>query len=423
MMNILEGNKAMDIAQKDKEILRTLASNYMEIATLPIQREKMELWKALNRGDMQRPMVVLDQLPWHELNNEGALTCLAQNSFCRELEWELRSTIYKWTHFPVDMVVEPFITIPKSINNTGYGIGTDEETLQTDETGGIVSHRYSNQIKTEEDIDKIKDMVISHNEDTSRIFMEQAQDIFGGIAPLRQSGGLQFHLGVWDTLSMLMGVENIYYDLVDRPDFIHKVMERITDSVIEGIEQTNKLKVYNDNANVCHCSYVYSDELLPDFGAGKGPLSQNSWAFGLAQLFTSVSPAVTEEFEIPYISRMAEYFGAIYYGCCDRLDDRLDLVKRIPHIRKVSCSPWSNRDIFAEKIGPELVMSNKPTPALVAGDSFEPEAVRQDLELTMAAAKRNKVNLEFILKDISTVKYKPERLTEWANIAMDVVTK
>lgn len=413
----------MNITQNEKEVLRKLASRYMEIANLPVQREKMELWKALNRGKMQRPMVVLDQLPWHELNNEGDLTILSQNSFCRGLEWDLRSTIYKWEHFPVDMVVEPFITIPKSIINTGYGMGVEEELLRTDADNGVVSHHYTNQIKTEEDIGKIKDMQIFHNEEGSRLYMEQAEDIFKGIAPLRQSGGLQFHLGVWDALSTYMGVENIYYDLVDRPEFIHKVMERITSSVIAGIEQTNKLEVYNDTSNTCHCSYVYTDELLPDFGAGKGPVSQNSWAFGLAQLFTSVSPAFTEEFELPYISRMAEYFGMIYYGCCDRLDDRLDVVKKIPHVKKVSCSPWSDRDVFAERIGPDLVMSNKPTPALVAMESFEPEAVKKDLELTLLAAKRNNVNLEFILKDISTIKYQPQRLTEWADIAMKAVTR
>ena len=146
----------MNIAQKEREILRTLASKYMEIAALSVQREKKELWKALNRGKMQRPMVVLDQLPWNELNNEGDITCQAQNSFCRGLEWDLRSTIYKWEHFPVDMVVEPFITIPRSIINTGYGIKVDEELLRTDADNGVVSHHYANQIKTEEDICKIK---------------------------------------------------------------------------------------------------------------------------------------------------------------------------------------------------------------------------------------------------------------------------
>ncbi len=162
---------------------------------------------------------------------------------------------------------------------------------------------------------------------------------------------------------------------------------------------------------------------MPDFGAGKGTTTQNGWAFGLAQLFTSVSPAFTEEFELPYISRMAEYFGMIYYGCCDRLDDRLDVVKKIPNVKKVSCSPWSDRNVFAENIGPDLVMSNKPTPALVAMDAFEGDAIKNDLELTMLAAKRNNVNLEFILKDISTVKYQPKRLTEWADIAMKAVSK
>lgn len=40
--------------QQDREVLRELATRYMEVAQLPVQREKMELWKALNRWKMQR---------------------------------------------------------------------------------------------------------------------------------------------------------------------------------------------------------------------------------------------------------------------------------------------------------------------------------------------------------------------------------
>jgi hypothetical protein len=161
--------------------------------------------------------------------------------------------------------------------------------------------------------------------------------------------------------------------------------------------------------------------LLPDNGQGKGPVSKNCWAFGLAQLFTSVSPKVTEEFELPYISRMAEFFGMLYYGCCDRLDDRLDIVKKIPNVMKVSCSPWSNRKKFAENIGNDLIMSNKPTPAFIAADSVDWEEVKKDLRWTVELAKANNVNLEIILKDISTVRFEPERLTRWADIAMEIV--
>ena len=32
------------MTQKDKETLRNLANTYMEIATLPVQNEKIELW-------------------------------------------------------------------------------------------------------------------------------------------------------------------------------------------------------------------------------------------------------------------------------------------------------------------------------------------------------------------------------------------
>ena len=53
----------MNLKKQEIDALRKLAQEYMEIATLPIQREKMELWKAFNRHDNTRPMVIIDQLP------------------------------------------------------------------------------------------------------------------------------------------------------------------------------------------------------------------------------------------------------------------------------------------------------------------------------------------------------------------------
>ena len=413
----------MNLTANERQLLRDLASRYMEIASLPVQAQKRDLWKALNRSKMERPMVAIDQLPWNELNGDGFLTCKVADPFWQGIENQLRSAIYRWEHFPVDLVVELFITIPKAITCTGYGIGVREETQATDVTSDVVSHHYINQLQTEEDLEKIKDMHFTHDEEKSKLWMEEAAQVFEGIAPILQSGGTQFHLGVWDTISTLMGVENAYIDLMDRPEFIHAIMEKFTHSVLNGIEEANKLGIVNDNTNICHCSYIYTDELLPDFGQSKGPHSENCWAFGLAQLFSSVSPAITEEFELPYVTRMAEKFGMIYYGCCDRLDDRLDIVKRIPHVKKISCSPWSHREAFAEKIGPSIIMSNKPTPALVATDSLDEEEIRKDIRRTVDAAKRNHVNLELILKDISTVRYQPQRLTRWAEIAMEEVQR
>ena len=137
----------------------------------------------------------------------------------------------------------------------------------------------------------------------------------------------------------------------------------------------------------------------------------------MAQLFTSVSPDINAEFEVPYMSKLFEKFGSVYYGCCERLDDRLDVVTKMPNIRKISCSPWSDREHFAAVLPKQYIMSNKPTPSLLAESAFDEEAVRKDLRRTIAAAKAHDVRLEMLLKDISTVKGDPARLWRWAAIA------
>jgi hypothetical protein len=320
------------------------------------------------------------------------------------------------------MVIEPFIQIPKILENSGYGLCPEVKHIRLDEKTTASSQHYENVLNDFGDIDKIKDMQILYDKELSDEKYEEASEIFKGVAPIIQNHGIKVHLGVWDYLTTLMGMENALIDMYDRPDFLHACLERITQSAISGIKAANKLKVYDDISNICHCSYVYTDELLSDFAQGKGAVSNNSWGYGLAQLFTSASPQFFEEFEFPYITRMAKEFGMIYYGCCDRLDDRLEIVKKIPNVKKVSCSPWSDRKKFAEGIGDVLIMSNKPTPAYLATDSVNWDAVRNDLKLTVELAKENNVNLEIILKDISTVRYEPERLTKWAEIAMEVVS-
>lgn len=66
-------------------------------------------------------------------------------------------------------------------------------------------------------------------------------------------------------------------------------------------------------------------------------------------------------------------------------------------------------------------MSNKPIPSLLAATSFDTTLVENDLRETREIAKRNGVKVEFLLKDISTIRNHPERLTEWNEIAMRVV--
>jgi hypothetical protein len=141
----------------------------------------------------------------------------------------------------------------------------------------------------------------------------------------------------------------------------------------------------------------------------------------MAQIFSTVSPAMHQEFEIDYSARWYERFGLGYYGCCEPLDEKIDIIRNLPHVRKISMSPWVDEERGAEQIGQDFVFSRKPNPAFLAWDEWEPEAVEQDLRDTQEKCNRYGCPFEFILKDISTVCYQPQRLWEWVDIAMKVV--
>ena len=408
------------INKQDKEALRRLASEYMQAALSPVQAKKITLWRALNRSEMQRPMVTIDQLPWMELDCEE-LRCEVSDGFWRGIELELRRQLYKWRHFPVDMVLEPYIAVPLAVHNSGFSLPIQVERLGEPGTSAYSQH-FTPSLRTMADVEKIGMQEITHDEAESARRLAEAQEIFDGIAPVEMHG-IGFHLGVWDYLSSIMGPDNVFFALTDEPELVHAAMERLTQSVLHGVAQANAMQLHNDLTNLCHCSYIYTDTLRPGVGHGRGTEAQDCWTLGLAQLFTAVSPQMFAEFELPYIQRMAEPFGMIYYGCCDKLDDRLDSVKKIPHVRKVSCSPWSDRKHFAEEIGTELIFSNKPTPAYLATPEFDEQRIRADLTLTYDLARANGANLEFLLKDVSTVLRDPRRLVRWAQIAMEVVQK
>ena len=412
----------MSLTAQDKEVLRTLAKQYAEYASLPAQKEKKELWLSLNRGQMQRPMLMIDQIPWNEMDVDGSLVCQVSDPYWRWVETALRQTLYKWERMPADMVLDPYITLARPIENSGFGVAIHNETKVYDESSAVRGMAFENQFENMEDVEKIQIPVVRLNKEAEAQIIAEAEDLFAGIIPFKMVGHT-LHLGVWDLITQWMGVENCYIELMDRPEMMHAIMEKLTVGTIATIEQMNEQGLFDCYTHLCHCSHTYCDDLPHDDCDPDNPTSQNVWAFGLAQLFSSVSPKITEEFEVPYMQRIFPYFGAIYYGCCDRLDDRLDVISKMPKIRKISCSPWSDRENFARNLPKQYIMSNKPNPALVAKDTMDEEEIRADIRRTVKAARDNGVGLELILKDISTVRYEPQRLWTWSRIALEEVSR
>ena len=405
--------------KKDMELLRELAVKTAEIAALPVQDEKRRLWRKLNALKPERPMVMIDQVCWNEVNRDGVLTLQCKEFLHRQYEEYFRRTLYQWEHFPVDMVVEPFIRIPRAIENTGFGVTVQEDIAALDPANDVVGHSFHNQFQTEEDLEKIKTPVVTEDAEETARRMAEAQELFDGILEPRLDG-LDPYLSLWDPISTWMGVQNALMALIETPDYMHRLVGRVTDGYMAMLDQLEEKGLLCGPQSLIHCTGAYTDELpAPGYNPEK-PRTKDLWMFGLAQMFSTVSPQMFKEYEVEYTNKICERFGLVYYGCCDPLDGKMNEVRMIPNVRKVSMSPWANEERGAEEIGNEYVYSRKPNPALLAFDVFDHDHVLKHLTDTREVCKKYGCPLELILKDISTIRYEPQRLTQWGEIAMEV---
>ncbi len=409
-------------SKADAAILRGLGKQVAEVAALPRQEETVRLWKALNGLKPERPMVMIDQIPWHEMNVDDELTVRCEAPAARRIEEGLRRLVYRWKHMPADFVFQSTWDVQRAIEGWGFGLGVEEDRAVSDPQNGVVGHLYHDQLQTEADLEKIQMPVLRHNEVATAQRVAEMKDLFDGIFTVTEMCEAPMY-NVWDAIVMWRGAESVLMDLGDRPEFIHKLMKRVTAATISLLDQFERLGVMTGPQSWIHCTGAFSDE-LPEPSCIPGRVrAKDVWTCGMAQIFSSVSPAMHQEFELDYMNPIYARFGRVYYGCCEPLDHKMDIVRKIPNLRKISMSPWVDVEVAAAQVGRDFVFSRKPTPALLAVDRWDPAAVEKDLRATLEACKRNGCPVELILKDISTVRYEPQRLWEWAAIAQRLVSE
>jgi hypothetical protein len=209
-------------------------------------------------------------------------------------------------------------------------------------------------------------------------------------------------------------------DLYDRPEFIHEAVRRIVQSDMAKLKQFVELDVLDsdsDSTRVGSGGYGFNESLNPTEGETVTP--EQTWGCSNAQIFSEVSPDMHWEFALQHDMPWLEQFGLNYYGCCEPLHNKVDLLRRIPNLRKVSVSPWCDADKIAKEMGGEVVFSVKPNPAIFAADRWNPEQARAEIRKLLDQTRGCAV--ELIMKDVSTIRRDPSRLFEWARIAKEEV--
>ena len=225
----------------------------------------------------------------------------------------------------------------------------------------------------------------------------------------------------WDELIRWWGVEEAMRDLVDRPEMVEAAISRLVDAYLCELDQWEALNLLtrnDDDTRIGSGGYGYTSALPGADLDPAHPHTRNLWGCATAQIFGAVSPKMHWEFALKHELRWLERWGLTYYGCCEPLDIKMGILRRIPNLRKVSMSPWVNVDRAIKEMGGRYVFSRKPNPAWLAEDNWRPDMAEADLREFLDKARG--LPVELILKDISTVRYQPQRLWEWEKMAMRV---
>ncbi|MDR1061565.1 MAG: hypothetical protein LBL83_10250 [Clostridiales bacterium] len=407
------------ITRGDRELLRELAKACAELAAHPANRKRERRIRDMHGLKPVRPPVWLDELPWHEMDIDGQLAERCETERGREMERHFRRILFRWKYFQADMVVEDAFYVPKSYDESAGVPGIVEQTVATDARNNIVSHRYEDQLDTDEKLEALQPPRIAARRDRDELNLEIAADALNGAMPVRLRGhGIYY--APWDQISTLRGVENCLIDIAERPEFIHRTMEKFTKIGLSRLEQMEAEGLLDFRCQSLHCTPPYTDELpAKDYDGGKVRL-KDVWFRGMAQILATVSPAQRDEFDLQYMRRIMDRCALSYYGCCEPLHLDIPYLKKIPNMRKIGVSPWADVASAAERIGGGYVFARKPNPAMVAG-AFDAEAVRRETAETIEACMKNGCPYEFVLKDISTAGYRPQNIIDWTDTVMRTI--
>ena len=408
--------------------LRELAKQVKEIAEMPIQESNKKLWTAVNDLHMIRPIIHVRDYPIYMIKYQDELTTTIEDEFLKKIELDLLVRLYEWNHLRCDRVVEPIVKCPVVYTDSGFGI----EAFTGSQSGFIEGGEYNKakhfdpQITCEEDLKKIKTPMVEYDEKETMHRYNILQDIFEGILQVKLFGRTHFRCNPMDDIFTWMGIQEGMYNLVLEPELVHQAVKMYIDASIDRIKQYERLGILSSNngfVDVGNNCIGYTSNLPPAPESGIGAKIADIWGENSDQIMTSVSPDMTEEFAFSYERKWANMFGLHSYGCCERLDHKLDiLTKSFPHLRKVSCSPFSNLESTMEQLGDRYVISYKTNSNYLVGTAPDMEYLKQEMIHALNLTRKYKINLVFNMKTLISLNGDPTRLWKWCDMASDIIS-
>ncbi|HOF87245.1 MAG TPA: hypothetical protein PLZ36_03940 [Armatimonadota bacterium] len=404
------------MSQTDRDILRSLAARWREWAEQPVMAERARAWTALHDLCGERVMVLFETGLLEHYVTEDELRCTDPAN--RGLEMHLRRTLRHVEEVGDDTVLEPYWTVGWQTRGEGYGIDYTM-TRSTDAEGGGQGYTYDHPIRTPEDLERLRPRAWTVDREATERARERMDALFGDLLPVQVKGPGCFVPALTAEVFRLAGNDNLLMWPYDEPEAIHRLMRYLCDdrlAMYDWMEREGLLSLNTDSRYVGSGSPGFTSA-LPAPGSKEPARLNDLWVWMESQETTMVSPDMFAEFFLPYMAEICRRFGLVYYGCCEPIDDRwAQILAQVDNIRAVSVSPWNDFRKAGELLGPDYVYSRKPKPAPMSGATPDWDALREDIDDTLAGARG--CNLEIVFRDVYRISDR-ERLATWVQMVRE----
>ena len=405
------------LARAEREVLRELAGRVAQLAARPVEQEKRKLWTLHNDLRKTRPPIFCDpENGWQEIITPDQIQCT--HALARRWEQRLRKEVYWGEVMNDDRVIEPWFNLGWIYSRSDWGM---HEVNIGGQDGG--ARRWDAPLKDLSDLSKLRFQKIVVDRPATDRLVALARDTFGDLLPPRLRASWYWTLGLTGELIKLRGLGQFMMDLCDDPDGLRRLMAFLRDGTMDMVSFLEKNGLYtlnNEGDYVGSGGFGWTAQLPAKDYAGRAR-AKDLWCLSESQETVAVSPRMFEEFVFRYQKPILERFGLVCYGCCEPVHERWPTIKQIRNLRRVSVSPWCDRQKMAEYLEDRYVYSLKPAPSLLAAEQFDEEAVRRDVRDALAKARG--CHLELIMKDNNTIRHEPQRVVRWVQITREEIER
>ena len=381
---------------EERQYLRELAKEKLEIANLPMMEQRRQEWIRHNDGRGERPMVCFES--W-TVQDKGFVPkeFKCESPEAQDVERQLLWDMFNYKMVEDDTVVSPEIRCPWITSMLPFGMP-----LKREKRGTVGFHIIPQLEDLEENFGLLKPSEIVYDKEGTLKKKEWLEELLGDILEVRLASNTP---GACPTNELVqrMSMENMFVNMLTYPDLFKQMMEQFTDDYVKwfrGLEEREMLCVNNKNDVLPQGSYCFTDGLpQPDF-SGKVRL-KDMWFFMDSQETVGVSPEQYEEFVFPYYRKLSDMFGKFSYGCCEPVHPIWDnCLSKLENLRKVSISPWCDEAFMGSRLaGTDIIYLRKPSPNFVGvGTYLDEDAFREHIRYTLECAKNCK--LEFAFRDV-----------------------